>query len=132
MNSRLTDLWRRIVPGTPKIDGTSFYAGHSDLPKALPRHELALVGGDDKHPKWAVFECPCGTGHRIAVPLTARNRASWRVSRDANGQPSLHPSIDSADGARCHFWLSGGRVRWSPSRTAGRRAPLNEQKATRG
>jgi len=36
------------------------------------------------------------------------------------GIPSITPSIDHRGGLRCHFWLSDGRIRWSPDRMRGR------------
>jgi hypothetical protein len=119
----LSDLWRRLFPGSPRIDQLAVYPTQGSLPDDLDRHELALVGSSFGAAKWAVFECPCGTGHRIMVPLNHRTGSSWRVSTTA-GRPSLRPSVDSLDdGRRCHFWLRDGRVYWSPSRRRGRHAP---------
>lgn len=122
IRDRLIDRWRRIVPGHPRIRRTIFYASHAELPDTLPRRQLSLVGGDHRSAKWAVFACPCGTGHRIAVPLSGQRSATWRVTVDATGRPTLWPSIDSHADRRCHFWLRNGKVHWAPSRRAGRRA----------
>jgi len=125
MRDALIDGWRRIVPGRPRIDCTAFYDTHDELPTSLPRHQLALVGGSEQRPKWAVSECPCGTCHRIAVPLISRRQPVWHVSLDDHRRPSLFPSIDSNDGPRCHFLLRNGRIEWAPDRRRGRRgAPL--------
>jgi hypothetical protein len=121
MRGVLVDCWRRLIPGRPRIDRTAFYASHAELPASLPRHQLALVGGAPERPKWAVFECPCGVGHRIAVPLGSRRQPTWRVILDDGAQPSLSPSIDSNDGRRCHFWVRDGRIEWAPDRRRGRR-----------
>lgn len=122
LRDRATDGWRRVVPGRPRIDRTAFYPSHSDVPASLPRHELALIGGTPEQPKWASFECPCGTGHRIAVPLARSRGPSWAIMGAGGRRPSLRSSIDSADERRCHFWLREGRVRWAPNRKQGRRA----------
>lgn len=121
MRAALVDRWRRLIPGRPRIDRTAFYASHAELPASLPRHQLAVIGGTPERPKWAVFECPCGVGHRIAVPLSSRRQPTWRVVLDGGGRPSLSPSIDSNDGRRCHFWVRNGRIEWAPDRRRGRR-----------
>lgn len=123
---KLVDCWRRIVPGHPRVHQMAFYDSHGDLPPVLPRRQLALVGGSEGAPKWAVFECPCGVGHRIEVPLRPGRPSGWTVTVDGKGWPSLRPSIDSDDGRRCHFWLRKGTVRWAPNRRDGRRGtPLS-------
>jgi hypothetical protein len=124
MRAALIDGWRRMVPGRPRIDHAAFYAAHFELPASLPRHQLALVGGSEKQPKWAVFECPCGIRHRIAIPLSSRRLPAWRISFDDRRRPSLYPSIDSNDGRSCHFWLRNGRIEWAPDRRRGRRVVL--------
>jgi hypothetical protein len=79
-----------------------------DVPDSLDRHTVAVVV---EPATWAVFECPCGHGHRLMVRLRPHDRMShWSLAGDP---PTLHPSIDSTiGGRRCHFWLQGGRVRW--------------------
>jgi hypothetical protein len=132
MIDKFTDWWRRVVPGHPRISRTAFYASHGDLPPQLPRHQLALVGGTEDSPKWAAFECPCGVGHRVAVPLSNRRPSSWSLTVDARGRPSLRPSIDSNDGERCHFWLRDGKIYWAPDRRSGRRGvPLTRPTTSR-
>jgi hypothetical protein len=121
MHAALVDGWRRAIPGRPRIDRIAFYPAHSELPDSLPRNQLALVGGSERRAKWAMFECPCGTGHRIAVPLSSRREPTWRVAFNDRGRPSLYPSIDSDDTRRCHFWLRNGRIEWTPDRRRGRR-----------
>jgi Family of unknown function (DUF6527) len=88
---------------------TSYYASVADIPKVLSRHEIALVRAGDRL-KWAVFECPCGYGHRIMINLDPRRRPVWRI---AHVSPlSVVPSIDSREKRRCHFWLTSNHVRW--------------------
>lgn len=122
MIDRAIDAWRRFVPGSPRITRTQWYAGHADLPAGLPRRTLALVGGTAQSPKWALMECPCATGHRIALPLQRTVGAVWKVSIDRRGVPGINPSIDSREEFRCHFWLRDGRIHWSPDRAHGRLA----------
>jgi hypothetical protein len=121
----LVTLWRRTLGRKPRINQLRFYERQSDLPDALGAHELAIVGASDR-PKWAVFDCPCATGHRIMLNLQRSRRPCWRLDIDV-GEPSLHPSVDVRDTFRCHFWLTRGQVHWAPSRRDGRRVRLLAQ-----
>jgi hypothetical protein len=82
----------------------------ADLPAEMPSDALAVIGSPE-HPKWLVFECPCGRGHQLSVNLSPERRPYWRLVAARNG-PSLYPSIDFAASHRCHFWLQDGRVHW--------------------
>jgi hypothetical protein len=106
---RLTDWWRRQRLGRPKVTRVQQYRSHADVPERIPRRVLAVVGTPAA---WAMFECPCGQGHRIMVRIRPHaTGAHWELTRD--GRPSLRPSIDSQHpGRRCHFWLRKGRVHW--------------------
>lgn len=88
----------------------------SEVPAELDRRLLALCGPPGT-PKWAVFECPCGRGHRIVLNLHPERRPAWRFF-EHGGRPSLHPSVDYRGEHRCHFWLSEGRVHWARERVA--------------
>lgn len=80
------------------------------VPDRLPRRGLVIVNGG-RGPSWLAFDCPCGNRHRLLLSLNVSRRPHWRL--DNPSRPSLQPSIDSGDGGRrCHFWLSGGRIRW--------------------
>ena len=110
------DLWRRLRLTRPRIDNVIYVAGPTDVPDNIDRHTLVVVGSHEFQ-KWAMLECPCGRGHRLAVSLQRSHRPSWRLTVGAAG-PSLFPSIDSRRKRRCHFWLRDGRVRWARSRSA--------------
>lgn len=125
MIGALTDAWRRAVHGSPRINQIAWLESHSNLPRRFPRHSLLLVGGTEESPKWAAFECPCGTGHRIMLPLRNNAGPVWQVTFDG-GVPSVHPSVDDQADRRCHFWLLAGRVHWAPDRSRGRRVPHSE------
>src|SRR3954453_12764087 len=99
----LIDWWGRHGSTAPRITSIVTYASQGDLPDSLPRRRLALVGSPER-PKWAALECPCGTGHRLLINLSAAHKPTWRIESPA--PPSLRPSIDYEDAARrCHFWL---------------------------
>jgi len=108
----LIDWWRRRRLTVPLLDRVERYASQAELPESLPRHQLAIVG-TQASPKWLVLECPCGSGHRLKMNLSAGRQPRWRLVASEAG-PSVFPSIDF-DGAerRCHFWIREGRVRWS-------------------
>src|SRR5664280_2280536 len=112
VKDRAIDWVRRQKLSVPKFTELAYYERQSGAPTSLPRHVVAVIGTIE-HPKWATFECPCGTGHTIMVNLSASRRPYWRLSSDKAG-PSLSPSIDFRDSyTRGHFWLHDGRVRFT-------------------
>ena len=110
--NRLTDWWRRRQISAPRIDSVMRFEMQHEAPASIPRHALILIG-TEQHPKWAAFECPCGTGHKIMVSLVPTHPRNWRLEL-ANGRPTLLPSIDYSDEhGRCHFWLRDGRIEFT-------------------
>lgn len=80
-----------------------------EVPTSLPRNGAVLVG-TERRPKWLSFDCPCGTGHRILIPLDPVQRPHWTISRS---QPlSISPSVDYKSTRRCHYFISNGRTTW--------------------
>jgi Family of unknown function (DUF6527) len=112
------DLWRRLRVTRPRIKRVVYLDSPTDVPDQIERQTLVVVGDRDFQ-KWAMLECPCGRGHRLAVSLQRGHRPSWRLTLSPAG-PSLFPSIDSVAARRCHFWIRDGRVRWV-HRLGGRR-----------
>jgi hypothetical protein len=84
-------------------------ARRADLPPRLHPGRLYLVG---RPAKWAVFRCPCGTGHQVDLNLMHAGNARWSVTVDSEHRPSVRPSVDVRAENRCHFWLTDGQVRW--------------------
>jgi hypothetical protein len=80
------------------------------VPERLPRLGVALAGPPAR-PNWAVFDCPCGHGHRLMLNLDSARHPVWRV---LSSKPlSLRPSIDDLTAERrCHFWIRDGRTVW--------------------
>jgi hypothetical protein len=107
---RLTDVWRRFRLTPPRIKHVSYVDEPADVPDEVQRQTLVVIGGP-AYAKWAVFECPCGRGHRLMLSLQRGHRPCWRLNLDGRG-PSLSPSVDSVARWRCHFWLRDGRVHW--------------------
>lgn len=117
MRGVIVDLWRRRRLTRPRLNRVRAYPTRAELPANLPRHELAIIG-DRIDPKWLVFECPCGEGHRLQLNLAASQAVRWRLEKDGGGGPSVSPSIDyRGPDRRCHFWLRRGRVDWVKDRS---------------
>jgi hypothetical protein len=84
-----------------------------EAPAALSRRRAILVGSRD-YPKWLVFDCPCGTCHRIMLNLDRHRWPAWSLT-EAKGI-TLQPSVDALTGARrCHFFMRNGRIEWIPN-----------------
>ena len=132
MTGRLTDLWRRLAQPAPRVDQVIRVGSMSDLPEQLDRRTVYLVGQPD-FMKWAVLDCPCGRGHRLALNLSTSRRPHWRVAADDRERsPRLSPSVDSLIGSkRCHFWLHDGHVRWCRDATGWRRGRRGWQHGSR-
>lgn len=89
------------------------------LPPGLHPRLLYVVGNP---PKWAVFDCPCGTGHDIQLNLGSTQRSRWTLLLQE--KPTIHPSVDyRAPDRRCHFFVRDGRVVWSGPPQSARRLP---------
>ena len=115
MKSEMIDWWRRRRWTRARYSRVAYFSSRSQAPDLPPRRTLAVVGSPSR-PKWAVFACPCGHGHTIAVNLSTARWPVWRLKVE-EGRPSLYPSVDSlTDERRCHFCLRDGSVRWAASR----------------
>ena len=84
-----------------------------EVPPRIPKRRAYLVATSILR-KWLVFDCPCGTGHRIMLNLDRLRFPYWRLSLSATRQITLSPSIDYHDEfRRCHYFLRKGRVIWA-------------------
>ena len=58
----------------------------------------------------AVHRCACGCGNKVVTPISP---ADWQLSWDGD-TVSLTPSIGNWGFlCRSHYWIKGGRIRWS-------------------
>ena len=82
------------------------------------RPRRAYLVGTPSRPKWLVFDCACGSGHRILLNLDPARRPFWSLRlSNATKALTLHPSVNYQDEYRvCHYILLNGRIEWVPPR----------------
>ena len=83
-----------------------------DQERVLPRRGQLVLAREDGEDWSAHLVCPCGCGKPLEVLLIPEAKPHWRLSRDARGRPTLHPSVWLKTGCRSHFWLRSGKVDW--------------------
>jgi hypothetical protein len=103
-------FWRRLHLGRPALADIHFVESPTDVPERLFSSDFVVVGTRERA-RWAIFDCPCGRGHRLMLSLQRSHRPHWRLELGPRG-PSLWPSVDSVSRYRCHFWLREGHVHW--------------------
>jgi hypothetical protein len=95
----------------PKVFGDVIVVKQmSAVPDALGRNFYVVQR--QSRPLWAVFDCPCNTGHVMRVNLSSDRKPYWSISRKRN-TISLSPSIWLQDLCHSHYWIQGSRVYWS-------------------
>lgn len=92
----------------PQFRRTLLVQSMSDVPEQLDSDVVVLIGFD--RPKWAIFGCPCRTGHRVELNLQPAFYPFWRVS-SRKGRITLWPSVDVRNNRRCHYFVTDGFVR---------------------
>lgn len=81
------------------------------LPVELAPRTVYIVREDGFDEQVALL-CPCGCGRVLQMNLLPDERPCWRVTRNADGTVTLHPSVWRRKGCGSHFWLRDGRIRW--------------------
>lgn len=102
--------WVRDRLGRPYFRRTAYVEELYEVPNVLDPATM-YVAGTPGAPKWVVFACPCGRGHRVVLSLQRSHRTRWRLVVD-RGTPTIWPSVDVVEARRCHYWIRRGRVRW--------------------
>jgi len=83
-----------------------------EVPGRLP-HKGAVLVCDGGPPKWIVFECPCGTGHRIMLNTDRHRWPTWSVDLNKLDRLTISPSISVRSAMRyCHYFVRQGRIHW--------------------
>ena len=109
-------LFERLTPGPWRLEAT--VSDMDNVPAHIRPHRAYLVA-TATHRKWLVFDCPCGTGHRIVLNLDRSRRPTWTVRLCKKGAVTLRPSVNYRDDRlACHYVLSNGRIRWVGSPNA--------------
>jgi hypothetical protein len=93
----------------PHFRRTALVESVGAVPEILPGDTIVLVGSERQ--KWAVFDCPCGAGHRVTLNLQPSHYPVWRASRRGH-RLTIWPSVDVRDARRCHYFITNGFVRW--------------------
>lgn len=71
-----------------------------------------VLVGTPKRTAWAVFDCPCRTGHRLMLNLDTTRYPVWRI--ESTRPLTIRPSIDgSTPERRCHFFVHNGKISWA-------------------
>lgn len=93
-------------------------ADADDVPDKIPRRGVVVVGSFSR-PKWIIFDCACGDGHRIMLNADANRRPTWML-KDRNDL-TIHPSIDfHTEKVRCHYFVRNGKTVWAKDSKHGR------------
>lgn len=93
----------RIEATVPEVD---------QVPRRIRARRAFLVAAEARR-KWLVFDCPCGSGHRILLNLDRSRRPFWTLRVAEDRRFTLDRSVDYRDHCRtCHYFLSEGRVEW--------------------
>lgn len=100
---RLTFRPWRLEATVPDMD---------EVPLTIRPRRAYLVGTPSR-PKWLVFDCACGGGHRILLNLDGSRRPVWTLELSRTKVLTLRPSVNYHDDRRnCHYILSNGRIAW--------------------
>src|SRR6266568_4608338 len=101
---------RKAKQGTPKYFGKILFVDRvSEIPEAIGV-DVYIVRRAERN-IWAVFMCPCGTGHRLTVNLSTNRHPYWRA-KTKQQEFSLSPSIWLKEDCYGHFWIEDHRVLW--------------------
>ena len=107
------DFWQWLPFQRWRIVGVVSSA--DEVPDQLPHNGVALVGDQD-FIKWIVFDCPCGTGHRIMLNADPGRRPNWKLKDLA--KLTISPSIDyRGNHRRCHYTIRSGKIAWAKDRS---------------
>lgn len=107
---KLAHLWRSLKEWAAAPRRILQIEGDA-LPKRMPKRDLVLLmeGGEN----WSVgMTCPCGCGENVELLLLEEARPRWNLLVDAQGRPTLQPSVWRRDGCRSHYFVRSGKVIW--------------------
>jgi hypothetical protein len=68
---------------------------------------------EDADRTWAAtMACPCGCGHPLHMNLIPDSKPVWNLNVEADGSPTLTPSVWRREACDCHFLLRQGQIIW--------------------
>lgn len=82
-----------------------------ERPDRLRPHRL-YVTSQQGQPAFGFMICPCGCREILHLRFFGPRSPRWSVATDADGRPSVIPSIWRKTGCESHFYLTRGRVHW--------------------
>ncbi len=83
-----------------------------DLPARLARGHLYVVG-DANQCHYASMACPKGACKiNLNMNLLPDDHPVWRLRVNAEGRPTLHPSVWRTKDCGCHFVMREGKLIW--------------------
>ncbi len=103
-------IWRWFFSRGIKPRKLEIFKGDTP-PENFSKHSIVLAreNGED----WSVaFLCPCGCGDRLELNLIPEINPSWKITVNAQGYPTLYPSVWRKKACRSHFWMRNGIVTW--------------------
>lgn len=112
--TKIFSKWWGRFWASPPVGRRLIVVSGDSLPKELPESDLVLAR--DEGEDWCVgMKCPCGCGRSLELLLIPEARPRWKLTVDAQGRPSLYPSVWLKDGCKSHFWIKDGVVEWCES-----------------
>jgi hypothetical protein len=83
----------------------------ADVPQFIPKHGIVCVGSGTAM-KQIVFDCPCGSHHRIALNTDPKITPSWTLHRKGNRLWLLPEVILDHSSWRCQFRIENSQTVW--------------------
>lgn len=77
--------------------------------KKVSKNTLVLIYGG-AYPKWLRFQCPCGCGEELALPLMPNHNPHWEVIIHPNDTLTVVPSINVTRQCGAHFFIRENKV----------------------
>jgi hypothetical protein len=84
-----------------------------DLPDRLRARTLYVLTEQGLSMQASML-CPEGCGTIINLNLMPDDHPCWRLTVNAAGKPTLHPSVWRREGCCAHFFVRAGCIDWCP------------------
>jgi len=104
-------LWHRLLR-EPKWQRVYLMRRVHDEPDRCDLGILYVIE-DTGRPWAAAMACPCGCGAPLHMNLIPDAKPVWTLKIEADGAPTLAPSVWRRDGCHSHFFVRRGRIEWA-------------------